>query len=78
MHREPGRLVDHEQVGVLIDDVQGHRLRPEGRRCGGHDTDVHTLPATHAEGGFDPSAVEREVTGGDQLLDPRARQLGEA
>ena len=75
MHRHAGRLVDHDQVGVLVEhserDRLGHRLGGDGRR------DFQPVVAGHrlARGVGDRRAVAADMPLGDQRLDPGPRHL---
>ncbi len=75
---ETGGLVEHEKLIVLIDDVQGHRLRlgPVGDRRGQSDDEALTAFDPH-RGVVYRFAIQAHLTGFDQLLEPAAREGGE-
>ena len=75
---EPGRLVEHQKLIVLIDDVQCHRLRlgpvGDGRR---QIDDEALAPFDPHRGVVYRFAIQAHLTGFDQLLEPAAREGGE-
>lgn len=79
MDHHAGRLVDHDQVLIFIDNDQSNRLG--FRRGGGVGGNLDSGGLT----GFDPvrgvgyrRAVESHQAGLDQTFDPAARQFGQA
>ena len=76
MHHEPGRLVDDDEIGVLVDDLKGDRLgrRRRSARRGQGDDDLGARREPQ------PRVVERRAVGGgdraldDQRLQPRAAE----
>ena len=77
MHGEAGGLVEHNQMGVLKQHIQGHRLGQQVlQRLGrGHPQRDHI---TRAQGRLGPAgdAVDPHVTGVDELLDAGSALLG--
>jgi len=61
MDDQPGRLVDHQQGGILIDDFQGYVLRHDlaRRRRGNHQKDFVAAP--HPGGCLGRLAVEKDA-----------------
>ena len=77
MHGEASGLVDHNQVGVLVQHIKGDRLRFEiGKRFGGRHPQLHLIAGP--EGGFGTTgdAVHPHKAGVDELLNPGAALLG--
>ena len=78
MNDKAGRLVQHHDLIVLVDDVEGDRLGPERaafRRR--HQHDLETLTGAHlARGSRDGSRIEPDMTLGNQRLQMAARELG--
>ncbi len=76
VHDEARRLVDDEQVIVLVDDVD--RDRRVGlqvvRDLGGRDLQRHRAPAQHGVRAQAAAVLVREQPLGGELLDVRARQ----
>ena len=83
MHHQPGRLVDHDDRIVLVDDVQIHRLGPVGllgRMV--FDLDLDPLRAPNLCLAAAGDAVDQDAALIDPLLDAVAgivgQQLGQA
>ena len=89
LHREPGRLVEDQERGVLVQDPgaqpvgvalvddRGRALRR--RACGGRleRRDANALPGAQAGAGLRAPAVDPHLTGAQQLLQPAVAQGGE-
>ena len=77
VHGQPLGLVDDDQVGVLVDDRERHRLRLDGGGLGLRQ--VHGIglarPDAPTELGLG-RAVPQHVARADQRLQPRAAQAG--
>ena len=71
MHGEPGGLIEHDQVGVFVEHIQGHGL---GQQIGQGLRRRH--PQRHAvalaQGGLGPAGdpIDPHIAGLDELLDP--------
>ena len=78
MHDQSLGLVDDDDVVVLVDHVErngfGRRLRRRGRR---HVDDDRGAGIDAMARITDRAPVDRDRTGLDQRLEPRARQLGD-
>jgi hypothetical protein len=80
VHHEPGALVHHEQRLVLVHDVEGHRLGPEGEGLGRR----HEFHRDHVAGAHlarrraDDRGRDLHVAVFDQVLEVAARELGHA
>ena len=75
MDDETGRLVDDEQVVVLVDDPErdvrrGRQIERDGLR----DVETHLGARRHEGVGADRDTVDRQPTVGDELLDVAPRQ----
>ena len=71
VHREAGGLVQHDQVPVLIEDIQGNVLGNQvGKRLRRRHPELHRVVLT--QGGFGPSRhpVDADIAGVDELLNP--------
>ena len=76
VHREPGGLVEHDQVGVFKQHIQGHRLGQQvGKGLGRRHPQRHAVAL--AQGSLSPprDAVDPHVARLDELLDPGATLL---
>ena len=78
MHDEPGRLVDHDEVVVLVDDRERNRLR---LRLGRHDR-RHDERDARARARLERRIAHNGIVDGDapvadQRLQAAARQVGE-
>ncbi|OQC26575.1 MAG: hypothetical protein BWX70_02328 [Verrucomicrobia bacterium ADurb.Bin070] len=76
MHHQSGRLVEHQQVTVLVKDVERDRLRLRHRRQRRGHLDLERLPGRHRRIGFDRPACTRHPALLDQRLNARAREAG--
>ncbi len=77
MDDEPGRLVDHEQVRVLVDDVERDGLRLWLRRRCRRDVDGDELPLAESRRRAGGRAVEEHVPLRDQPLQACPRERGQ-
>jgi hypothetical protein len=79
MDHEPRRLVEHQQVRVLIDDGEIHRLRQRriGDRLGQGEEEALSRLDPHRWVGYRRS-VQGHAAVLDEMLDARPRQLGKA
>ena len=76
VHRESGGLVEHDQVGVFKQHIQGHLLGQQvGKGLGRRHPQLHHV--LWAQGSLGPpgDAVHPHVTRLDELLDPGAALL---
>ena len=74
----PGRLVDHEHVVVLVDDVSAIGSGVERPRRRRRDLDLDALAAAESVRGLADGAVHANEAAVDQRLEPRAREIGQA
>ncbi len=77
VHHQSGGLVEHQQVLVLVDDRQRHRLRREGPALGGrHQFEFDLLAGAQAARGHGAGlAVDAHMAVAHQRLQPAAREL---
>lgn len=76
VHRQTGRFIHDEKVGVLIDDLQGNCLGGEGRgKLRGYGN-IHPISNRQFKAGFYRAAVDGDKASGDELLGVGAGQLG--
>jgi hypothetical protein len=75
VHDHPGRLVEHDEVGILEHDPEWQRLRLGAERDRLGDLDGVGLPAVH--GCARPEGSRRSLDAAvlDQALDPGSRVL---
>ena len=76
MHGETGRFVDHDQMLVLEQHIEGHGLGHQvGQGLGRRHPQLHCIPL--AQGGLSAAGdpVHPHITGLDELLDPGAALL---
>ncbi len=88
LHREARRLVEHDDVGVLVDDEAAHEARVlvrDGRRARAGDGELldvrrqaHDLSRVDARLAVGALAVEPDLALAQQLLDPPLGQAGDA
>ncbi len=71
MHDHARRLVDDDDVGILVKDLERHRLGFGGGRCGGGKIDGDAISRTHREVRARLARGDAHVTVFDQLLDLR-------
>ena len=75
MDDEPGRLVDDDQVLVLVDDGERHVLAGERRILGRRRLEGDRAPAaSRVDGSRATRAVDADFAGLDQRLEPGARK----
>jgi hypothetical protein len=72
---ETGGLLEHEQVRVLVDHVEGDGLSSRVRRYRGGNGDADGLPATNPHRRALDAAIDEQESLVDQSLDPGAREL---
>ena len=73
MHHHPGRLVQHGDVGILMQDFEG-QLFAGHFRCGRlRHVDRHPVTLAHREVGAGSAPVDRDAPVGDQSLNVRPR-----
>ena len=77
MDRHPRRLVDHQEVAVLVQDVQRDRLRLDSRRDGGGHVDADALAAADAVRGARRLPVHLHVAFADEPLQRSAAVAGD-
>ena len=78
MHDEPGRLVDHDEVVVLVDDRERDRLRLRlGRHRRRHDERDARARARLERRIAHDGVVDGDAPVADQRLQAAARQVGE-
>ena len=79
MHHEPGRLVDDDEVVVLVDDGERDRLALRLRRRGRRHDERDARPACSLRpGSSDRRPVDRHLAVADERLQAAPRQVGEA
>ena len=78
VHDHARRLVDDDDIRVLVQDLERRRLGLDGgrRRRRGVSTTMRS-PSRTARLGFASRAATAHVPVGDQLLDLRSRMVGE-
>jgi hypothetical protein len=75
---QAGGLVDHQHVGVLVDDGERDRLGAEGGiLLAGDERDLDRFAALYLQARRGGAAVDPHVARGDQARQPRARLLRE-
>lgn len=72
VHHQPGRLVNDQQVGVLVDDIQPDRLGLIARLPGDLGIDTDALPPLHGFTHARHTRIHRYLPGTDPLLQPAA------
>ena len=78
MDNQPGRLVEHDKVGILMQDRQIHCLTKRHRVHRGGDRDHQLIARRYPEGGLAAAlAIAGHMPGLDQPLQARARQPGQ-
>jgi hypothetical protein len=78
MHDQAGRLVDGDQVGVLVQHGERQVLGDQLDRLGGRDVDLDRVAGAHPLAGLgDRRAMDPDLRAVDQPLDPGARQRGD-
>ena len=73
VHDDPGRLVDDEQVLVLVGNAERHVLRFDRRRRGLGRLELDLLPALEAMALGTQLSVDSHDTSGQEALSGRAR-----
>ncbi len=76
VHDETGGLLEHEQVRVLVDDVERDGLSSRLRRHRGGNSDADGLPAANSHRRALDAAIDEQESLVDQSLDAGARELG--
>jgi hypothetical protein len=77
MHHEAGRLVDHDQLGVLVDNGKLDGFGPgRGVRRRGHPQGDRGARVDAVSRIADRSAIDRDFAGQDQGFQARARKSG--
>ena len=77
MHDHAGRLVDHDEIRVVVKDIQGQRFRAWRRRGGRRDVDSHDVAGADGEAGARGGPVEPDPALPDQPLDLRSGSAAE-
>ena len=77
MHHHAGRLVDDDQIRVVVENVQGQRLGPRRRRGGRRDVHPHEVAGADGDPGARGGSVEADQPVPDQSLDLRPRSAAE-
>ncbi len=76
---DAGRLVDDDDVGVVVDDRDaGHLRRRDGDGACRGDLDLEHVAGTDAVGLADDDGVDQHSPGFGEVLDPAAGQPGHA
>jgi len=78
MHDHPGRLVEHHQVRILVEHLEGKLLRDGVQRHRLGQGDVDQVPHPHRVAGFGGLPVDHDVLLADQGLNAAARKLRQA
>ena len=77
MHRQPRRLVEHDQMVVLKQHIQIHRLRLEVRQWfRRRHPQLHLVPLAQGCFGLAGLAVDAHIASVDELLNPGPALLG--
>jgi hypothetical protein len=69
VHDEPGRLVEHRHVGVLVDDFERERFAGNERRLYVRDIDRYAFPIAHRQVGPRVATLDPDVAVRNELLD---------
>jgi hypothetical protein len=77
MDHQTRRLVDDQEVGVLVKDGEGQVLRLGNCRIGRWQEDLDLLPAADALSRPARSTLHQNMAPGEKSLDPGPAQLGE-
>src|SRR5690625_91619 len=77
VHDQAGRLGQHQQVGILVADVQVHGLRAQGHFRLQLRLQDDDLAAVHALARYGGGAVDMHAAGLDPRRQPRSRIIGE-
>jgi hypothetical protein len=77
MHHHARGLVDDDDVGVLVEDLERQVLGRRFRRRGRRHVHGYLLTGLDCEVCARLPALQMHVTVGDQLLDLRAGELGQ-
>ena len=76
VHREAGGLVEHDQMPVFKQHIQGDVLGEQiGQGLGGRHPKLHLIPRPQGRLGAARHPVHPHVTGIDELLNPRPTLL---
>jgi hypothetical protein len=75
---ETRRLVEDEEIAVLVEDGERDLLRLRYRRFRGRNGDLEELAALEPECGPTGALVDEDPSSLEQCLDPRPAELGEA
>jgi hypothetical protein len=77
MHDQTGLLVDHQHIGVFMDDVQWYRVGLEGLvRFARQHPDLQRLEAGQPRRGLQRALCTGDRPEGQPVLQPRAREPG--
>jgi len=77
MHDHAGRLVDDDQIGILVEDLERQRLGPRRRIDRGRDVDGDLLTGLDRLIRLRLASADADAPVLDQPLDLRARLPGE-
>jgi len=78
VHREAGRLVDDEQISILVAHIQGNGLGVDRERVGRRAQDLHPLAGAKPDGSLSGTAFDEHCAAAGQIGRARASVLGEA
>ena len=72
MDDHPGRFVDHEKVGIVVEQVEGDVFRNDPGIDGRRERDIHLVALPDPVVRRDRPPVQPDVGALDQALDPGA------
>jgi hypothetical protein len=78
MHDETRRLVEDEEIAVLVQDAEGEILGLGNRRRGRRDGDLERLASLETERRATGSSVDEDTSRFEKRLDARPAELREA
>jgi hypothetical protein len=77
MDDEARRLVEHQEIAVLVQDGDREILGLGDRRLRRRDGDLEGLPSFETESGATGATIDEDASSFQESLDPRAAELRE-
>jgi len=77
MHNHSRRLIDHQNVGVLVQNIERYRFRGQRHGLWRRNAHYHSIAAPHLVRRTGYSSIHRHLPRVDQPLHRRARQVRE-
>jgi hypothetical protein len=74
MDHHSGRLVHHQEIGILVQNIQWNRLRPDLQRSGCRKLYANSVIEMDPIAGLAPLIIDSYVPVLNQLLETGARQ----